>query len=401
MNPLYCGRPMYGLACTGLGCLYIAAKNLLDPTLKFKVYGTLVHELFHQALKMLYNNDCKPYKKGNNARMQEYRNAIRMSKLIDHNEPVFERALRITLDDDEDEQEAEAIVRPAHVTALYMNDDEKRQEIEANYPELYVFYRTRVLPDIDRALKKLQKKQNVPIGANDVEYFENIRKLKKRYQRLWLATVVIGILLLLSVCGFGWHYFTWTAAINQIETINEEFFGGYEWLQLTSETVNSFNLNVDATHNTLHFKSNCVLMTILAIYQTLSNDNSLHKNFIVNFDDASDDLTGKKFWKLHQSRLQPTMIVNCSGVDMTRLSSFLTAHSTDRIILVSDDSINFENISPVRLNHSFTQLTKESQEKCLNGVSEKMFPLNFAYYGKHKTFTAKPSFPFKSAIINI
>jgi hypothetical protein len=37
----------------------------------------------------------------------------------------------------------------------------------------------------------------------------------------------------------------------------------------------------------------------------------------------------------------------------------------------------------------------------INGVSEKMFPLNFAYYGKHKTFTAKPSFPFKSAIINI
>jgi hypothetical protein len=209
-------------------------------------------------MKMLHNNGCKPYKKGDKQVMKEYQEAVKQSRRKDHNEEIFARALVISPDVDDDEQEAEAIVRPAHVTALYANDPAKRKEIEANYPELYNFYRNRVLLDIDRALKdahekarKLQEKYNVPMDADDVEYFENIQKLKRKQLVLWIGS----ILALLVVAGAGCFFHFWMTPINQIATINDEFFSGFEYLQLTDDAVRGFNLSIDSNHRVLHFNS--------------------------------------------------------------------------------------------------------------------------------------------------
>jgi hypothetical protein len=56
----------------------------------------------------------------------------------------------------------------------------------------------------------------------------------------------------------------------------------------------------------------------------------------VNFDDLADESTGEKFWKLNKSLLQQTMIIRSSGVNATRLSSFIGNISSDRIILVTE-----------------------------------------------------------------
>jgi hypothetical protein len=371
LNPEYCSRTIYGLTCPVDGCIYIAAKLLLDPPSRFKVHGTLVHEMVHQSMNMLHNNDCKPYKKNDKQAMEEYKEAVKQSKRKDHNEDIFARALVVSPDEDDDKQEAEAIVRPAHVTALYANDATKREEIEANYPELYDFYRNRVLPDIDQALKdadekakNLQKKYKKPLDVNDLEYLENIRKLKCKKRLLWIGSIFA----LLAVCGTGCFFYFWMYPMNQIESINDEFFSGFEYLQLTEEVVRGFNISVDTDRRVLHFKSNCVTMTILAIRQFLKKDNSLGKSFFVNFDVVTDESTGKKFRKLHESLVSLTMIVNCSGVDLTRLSSLIGSFSSNRIILVLENSKKVGNFSSFKLNHSWSQLTKTSQQRILNKI---------------------------------
>jgi hypothetical protein len=254
MNPQHCGKRMYGVTCTQIGneSIYIGARLLLDEELKLTVHGTLAHEMLHQAINMRYRNDCKPYEKGDEVRAKEYKKVVRVTNLKHPIDDLFERALRNP--GGPDAKEAELIVRPAHAEVLYANDEEKRKQLDWNYRELYDFYRNRVLPDIDQALKdahekakELQKKYNVPMDADDVEYFENIRKLKHKQLLLWIGS----ILTVLIVGGIGCFFYFWMTPMNQIEAINEEFFSGFEYIKLTDEAVQSFNLNVDANHQVL------------------------------------------------------------------------------------------------------------------------------------------------------
>jgi hypothetical protein len=366
MNPQHYGKQMYGVTCTESGneCIYIGARLLLDEGLKLTVHGTLAHEMLHQAVNMRYRNACKPYEKNDEVRAKEYKKVMRDTLFRHPIDDLFERALRNP--GGPNVKEAELIVRPVHAKALYANDEAKVKELEWNYPEIHDFYRKRVLPDIEQALKdahekakELQKKHNVPMDADDVEYFENIRKLKRKQRLLWFGS----ILALLAVSASGCFFYFWMTPMNQIETINDEFFSGFEYLQLTDEAVRSFNLSVDANNQVLHIKSNSVVMTILAIHQLLAIDNSLWKSFFVNFNDVTDEMSGKKFWKLHESLLYPTMIVNCSGIDAPRLSNYIGTSSSDRIILVSENSPSFDNFSSIELSHSWSQLTSATQQR--------------------------------------
>jgi hypothetical protein len=222
MNPQYCGKKVYGVTCTQTGNerIYISAQLLLDEEHKLTVHGALAHEMLHQAINMRYRNGCKPYEKGDKARGNEYKKVMRETNLKHPIDDLFERALRNP--GGPDGKEAELIVRPAHAEVLYANDEEKRQQLDWNYRELYDFYRDRVLPDIDQALKEahekakeIQKKYNVPMDADDVEYFENIRKLKRKQRLLWIGS----ILALLAVAAAGCFFYLWTQ-INQIEAVN-------------------------------------------------------------------------------------------------------------------------------------------------------------------------------------
>jgi hypothetical protein len=369
MNPQHSGKKTYGVTCTQTGkeCIYIGARLLLDEGLELTVHATLAHEMLHQAINMRYRNNCKPYEKGDEVRAKEYKKVVRVTNLKHPIDDLFERALRNP--GGPDAKEAELIVRPAHAEVLYANDEEKRQQLDWNYRELYDFYRNRVLPDIDQALKnahkkakELQKKYNVPMDADDVEYFENIRKIKRKQKLLWMLL----ILMLLAIGGVGCFFYFWMAPMNQIVTINDEFFSGFEYLQLNDEAVQGLNLSVDANHQVLHFKSNYVIMTMLSIRHSMAMNNTLWKGFFVNFDDVADESTSSRFWKLHDSLLQPTMVVNCSDVNETRLSSFIGNHNTDRIIFVFDHSTSFGNFTPIELNHSWSQLKNETKQRILD-----------------------------------
>jgi hypothetical protein len=368
MNPQYCGKRVYGMTCTktDFGCIYIGARLLLDEELKLTVHGTLAHEMLHQAINMRYRNDCKPYEKDDEVRAKEYKEVVRETNFKYPIDDLFERALRNP--GGQDGKEVELIVRPAHAEVLYANEEEKREKLQRNYQEIYDFYHNRVIPDIDQALKdahekskELQEKYNVPMDADDIEYFENIQKLKRKQQILWIGS----ILALLAVGGVGCFFYFWMTPMNQIESINDEFFNGFESVQLTDGAVRGFNLSLDANHQVLHFKSNCVVMTIIAMQQFLAPNNLLWKSIFVDFDIVADKSTGRRFWKLHNSLLQPTMIVNCSGVDVTRLSGYIGSICTDRIVLVSENSLNIENLTSIELNHSWSQLTNTSQQSIL------------------------------------
>jgi hypothetical protein len=156
MNPEHEGKGIYGITCTKIKSIYIGARHLLDPELKLQVHGTLVHELFHQAIFIRYGNDCKPYEKGDMERSKEYKEAVRETRWKFPIDDLFERALRNR--GGPDFQEAEIIVRPMHAEALYANNEIMRARLERNYGELYAFYHNRVLPDIDQGLADLHKR---------------------------------------------------------------------------------------------------------------------------------------------------------------------------------------------------------------------------------------------------
>jgi type VI protein secretion system component VasK len=170
---------------------------LLDPLKKFEVYGTLAKEIVHEALFMVYENNCKPYKEGDVERMKEYKRVVVVSEERKGIEPVFNRALSYL--NSQVLKEAEAAVRPAYADALYANNETKRKELEAYYHELYGYFRGRIVPDVEQALmelrnaaKELQEKHGVPMNAEDAKYFLN---LERRHKMLWVRSILVVLFL--------------------------------------------------------------------------------------------------------------------------------------------------------------------------------------------------------------
>ncbi|XP_064461480.1 uncharacterized protein LOC135371347 [Ornithodoros turicata] len=103
--------------------------------------GTLIHELCHVALCLVYNNDCKPYFRGDTEREQQY-GAI----LTDIKRRKEELNLLIQQAFFGNEEE-ELIVRIPHILAQY-GCDESDSVIQSQVPELRNFFEEHVIPDM-------------------------------------------------------------------------------------------------------------------------------------------------------------------------------------------------------------------------------------------------------------
>ncbi|XP_064463363.1 uncharacterized protein LOC135374311 [Ornithodoros turicata] len=103
--------------------------------------GTLIHELCHVALCLVYNNDCKPYSRVDTEREQQY-GAI----LTDIKRRKEELNLLIQQAFFGNEEE-ELIVRIPHILAQY-GCDESDSVIQSQVPELRNFFEEHVIPDM-------------------------------------------------------------------------------------------------------------------------------------------------------------------------------------------------------------------------------------------------------------
>lgn len=130
--------------CSETGLIRVGAKRR-----KREVLGTIVHELAHLAVNMLYKNDFKPYRVNDLVRKKEFDVITEKCRKIYESKEVltvqtFNDAFRVY---SEEKLASELIVRVPQVIASHSAKD-----IEAarnKYPELFAFYFNYFAKDIE------------------------------------------------------------------------------------------------------------------------------------------------------------------------------------------------------------------------------------------------------------
>ncbi|XP_064463628.1 uncharacterized protein LOC135374609 [Ornithodoros turicata] len=112
-------------------------------TEKREVWGTLIHELSHMALSLVYKNEGKPYNRGDKEKEHHYQEILNDVKGRKNNVHFL---IQKAFDNNEEE---ELIVRIPHILTE-CGCDEGNRILELQVPKLLKFFKDAVMPDMQR-----------------------------------------------------------------------------------------------------------------------------------------------------------------------------------------------------------------------------------------------------------
>lgn len=144
-------QPEFGSCYHHLGHLYIAG-NRSDEA----VMGTLIHELCHYAMEIVFDNQCKPFAASDSNNKKHFDDIVENYRHQEHAELIMRR---VFLHYEENSFAKELIVRVPELLVAYQGD--KLKEIKTRYEELFSFYMENVLPKIRQDSSNLQLRRDV------------------------------------------------------------------------------------------------------------------------------------------------------------------------------------------------------------------------------------------------
>ncbi|XP_064464549.1 uncharacterized protein LOC135375835 [Ornithodoros turicata] len=129
--------------CSTRGLTYREEERVYvcGSTEKREVWGTLIHELSHMALTLVYTNEGKPYNRGDEEKERHYQQILNDVKGRKNNVHFL---IQKAFDNNEEE---ELIVRIPHILT---ECDEGNRILELQAPKLLKFFKDAVMPDMQR-----------------------------------------------------------------------------------------------------------------------------------------------------------------------------------------------------------------------------------------------------------
>lgn len=295
------------------GCIYIGAKNLVRHEYRLKALGVMAHEICHFAMQLLYKNSCKPYH-----HQSELEKNIESILIHADLNKTHESCIEIVFDYPETERHAELIVRVPHMLVLYKEDEERIEDIKARFSQLFEFYESKILIDIEREYPLLESRN--------------------------LVKAINCKLMIL-------------ARIKSSDiAINDNSFGKFEYSN-------------DKVYSVF---SNCPPLTMLMIYQqSTKSEHENHENFIfVKLEQLNDDEIFELIKKALNSCSKPKLIVDCAEEkieEIYRLHGKLIGNGLMQGIALIH---NYETLKPygaenLKKMHCWTELTAVCQDNLL------------------------------------
>lgn len=120
--------------------------------------GTLIHELCHYALFLLYKNNCQPYDKCNLRSQQEYEEIIRDCESKKHVDQLIGNVFN---NYSMQARHAELIVRVPQIIVVYRNNYEQFSACEEAFERLFQFYEQHIVKDMTEKYQFLIAEQEV------------------------------------------------------------------------------------------------------------------------------------------------------------------------------------------------------------------------------------------------
>jgi len=177
------------------GRIYIAVKKLLDERAKYDALGTLVHELCHYAVNVVYKNYAKPYVFGDDLKKSELEEILNYCKENSGKEEIIDLAHQCY---PHHMQHAELIVRPPHLIMQYWNNSQKFKEIRMVFIKLFDLFENRVISDMREALPSIETKAECEVQTKNRK-IRNLKLISLVGGLLSIIVIISGVLVTRSI----------------------------------------------------------------------------------------------------------------------------------------------------------------------------------------------------------
>lgn len=294
--------------------VYIGANGLLKPATSDynEVLGTLIHELCHVAMMIVFNNDCKPYVSGDVDAEEKFEKVVQICK----EKKVEEDIIDCVFDYHEKVCHAELIARVAQFIALYHDKTERFLKVKDTFIELFIFFKGNTLESINNENSLLKAKQE-------------LRQKSKTISKLQTLKIALKA---------------------------EEFRSIFSLDEVTKSVESS----------SLVIRSNIGLVTLKAIFDEVKQRESLDSFIFIDSDAFKNEKDLHLIRKVNELCSKPILIVDCADDSVDKLlTSCLYFRDFKRTIFVakndSSSRLKDVNINIKDINHEWRQLTNESQ----------------------------------------
>lgn len=154
--------------CFRSGALYIASK-MNDP----EVLDTLVREITHHAMTLIYRNECRPFPRLDAARTKEYAQVLDECREA---QEILETANSQTINALYIGQGSNSLDWIALIPQLAIQHTNHWEAVQATLPKLSTYYHNYIPTDIEEALKKSSDQRSFRVNQNFVQTveFENL-----------------------------------------------------------------------------------------------------------------------------------------------------------------------------------------------------------------------------------
>jgi hypothetical protein len=146
--------------------IFVGAKNLRseNESLKLEAIGTLIHELTHAAIQIIYRNyPAHPYALGDEASENEFGKIVVICETKKHKEEIIERVYKY----DRSLYHIELIVRVPQILAHYQNQIDKIDQLREDFKELFGYFNGITIPAMQNSLSMIRK---MNLQSNEVEW---------------------------------------------------------------------------------------------------------------------------------------------------------------------------------------------------------------------------------------
>lgn len=311
-------RGVLGTTYPNQAYIYIGAMELLtEGESRKQVLATLVHEMCHFAMEIMYNNECNPYLVNDKGKYEVF-NAI--FKETERRKNFDDLVVRVYDKMPEEVQHSELIVCIPHLIVLFHSDKERLRKMTKVLSKLFNFYKKTIL----------------------IDFIQNYTVIKAKNE-IRAVNEIIGML-------------------SELKTSDIKFSG------------NGLKIDSIGDHEIFFISSNCPKLTIQAIYQYVQEKFDFESAYM--FVDIRI-IKLKKFFDSAVNALKLStklkLLINCdrhiNSNEILRIVDNLHERKIkQRVIFVHDKSLESIEMRHQKLdiNHTWGELTKKSQEKLLN-----------------------------------
>lgn len=281
----------------------------------FDVLGVMAHELTHNAMKIVYGNKCNPFCRNDNNTREEY---IKVFKKTEEN-PEADLRMKTVFSAYEDVyKHSELIVCVPHTLAQYSCDSKKRQKCQENSSELFDFFKEHTLKHVND--------QFVGIKARS--------ELNGRYDML--------------------------TSLTKSESFLKPHIFDFDFYD---------NKGIQVV------VSNCPLITVNAIYDSLKDEANFELEFIfIKLQDLNDKDVLNRIKHMQSLFTEPSILIDCDERESSEISKVIqklidNGIEANLIFIVNEcaSKVGFpSNFSNVAINHSWSDLCECIQEQILD-----------------------------------